>query len=213
MKRVVGRERLDALPPDDPAALANGRDLRLVNRLQGNWRWVAAELDRRLHPGTRILEAGAGDGALGRWLRDRLPVLRRCRYTGLDLRHGRPRDWPPFWEWRRGDLLAYDFARPPDVLLVNFLLHQFDADQLARLGEAIARIPVWIVCEPCRSRRGLVGLALLRPFGLHPVSWHDGRVSVRAGFRGRELAAWLGAILAITAGLVVAYPLVTGGGG
>lgn len=31
--------------------------------------------------------------------------------------------------------------------------------------------------------------------------------------RSWQLAAWLGAILAITAGLVVAYPLVIGGGG
>ena len=38
----------------------------------------------------------------------------------------------------------------------------------------------------------LAGLAALRPFGLHEVSWHDGRVSMRAGFRGRELADLLG---------------------
>lgn len=191
MKRIVRPELLDSLPPDGRAALANRRDLRLINRLLGNWRWLAQQLVRWVRPGDRVLEAGAGDGALGRYLWRRVPAVRSGEYTGLDWRRDRPDGWPAAWAWHRGDLLAQVFDPPPRVLLVNFLLHQFEDDQLQGLGARLADVPVWLICEPMRGRRGLVGLALLRPLGLHPVSWADGRTSIRAGFRGQELVRLL----------------------
>lgn len=191
--RVVQPEILDSLPHDHPAAIANRRDLRRLNFIMGTSSWIGATLKRWHLPGDHIFEAGAGDGELGRILRRRLPVLRHGLYTGLDLSHTRPADWPAQWDWRRSDLLDHEFASKPQILIVNFLLHQFSDVDLVRLGRAIADIPVWIFCEPSRSRLALAGLAALRPFGLHEVSWHDGQVSVRAGFRGRELADLLGA--------------------
>jgi len=191
--RVVRPEILDSLPPDHPAAVANRRDLRRINRIMGTSSWIASMVEKWFVQGDHILEVGAGDGELGRYLRGRLPDLQRCRYTGLDRSHTRPADWPDTWAWRRHDLLDHEFEQKPDVLIANFLLHQFTDTDLARLGRAIAEIPVWILCEPHRSRLALAGLAALRPFGLHDVSWHDGRVSVRVGFRGRELADLLGA--------------------
>ncbi|MFO7655272.1 MAG: class I SAM-dependent methyltransferase [Candidatus Krumholzibacteriia bacterium] len=200
---MVKPEILDTLPPGDPAAAANLRDLRLLNRLMGNWRWAAGILRRRLRPGDHVLEAGAGLGDFGRELRRNVPQLRTCRYTGLDLRE-RPADWPAAWEWRQGDLLAQDFTPAPRVLLVNFLLHQFTDAQLASLGRSFAGIPVWIFCEPYRSRLPMVALALLQPLGLHPITGHDGRVSIQAGFRGRELADRLAAVGARTTRIAVA---------
>jgi hypothetical protein len=192
-KRLVRPEILDSLPPDHPAAVANRHDLRRINRIMGTSTWIASALERWYVEGDHILEVGAGDGELGRFLRRRLPVLRRGCYTGLDLSHTRPADWPDTWDWRRRDLLDHEFAPKPHVLIANFLLHQFTDAELARLGRAISDIPVWIFCEPHRSRLALAGLAALRPFGLHEVSWQDGRTSLRAGFRGRELADLLGA--------------------
>lgn len=191
--RVVRPEILDSLPPDHPAAVANRRDLRRLNRFMGTSSWIASSLEQWFVQGDHILEVGAGDGELGRFLRRRLPVLRRCQYTGLDRSHIRPADWPATWDWRCRDLLDDDLAPRPHVLIANFLLHQFTDADLVRLGREIVDIPVWIFCEPHRSRLALAGLAALRPFGLHEVSWHDGRVSVRAGFRGGELADLLGA--------------------
>ncbi len=191
--RVVRPEILDSLSPDHPAAVANRRDLQRINRLMGTSSWIASTLERWHVQGDHIFEAGAGDGELGRFLRRRLPVLRGGLYTGLDLSHTRPADWPANWAWRRRDLLDHAFATRPHVLIANFLLHQFTDADLVRFGRAISEIPVWILCEPARSRLALAGLAALRPFGLHEVSWHDGRVSVQAGFRGRELADLLGA--------------------
>lgn len=190
--RVVRPEILDSLPPDHPAAVANRRDLRIINRIMGTSAWIASTLERCLVQGDHILEVGAGDGELGRVLRHRLPDLPSYRYTGLDRSHTRPPGWPDLWEWCRHDLLDHEMEPKPQVLIANFLLHQFTDADLARLGRAIRDIPVWILCEPYRSRLAVAGLALLRPFGLHDVSWHDGRVSVRAGFRGRELANLLG---------------------
>ena len=191
--RVVRPEILDSLPPDHPAAVANRRDLRCINRIMGTSSWIASALEEWFVQGDRILEVGAGDGELGRDLLRRLPVLRRGHYTGLDRSHTRPANWPAGWDWHHGDLLDHEFAPRPHVLIANFLLHQFTDAELDGLGRAIADIPVWIFCEPYRSRLALAGLAAMRPFGLHAVSWHDGQVSVRAGFRGRELAELLGA--------------------
>ncbi|MFP4352954.1 MAG: hypothetical protein ACLFRP_09240 [Puniceicoccaceae bacterium] len=190
--RVVQPEILDDLAPDDPAAVANRRDLRFLNRFMGNWRWVARELERFHRPGASVVEAGAGEGDLARYLRGRVPRLARAPYTGIDL-WGRPRDWPEGWSWNQSDLLDYTPGPPPDVLVVNLLLHQFEDEVLRELGRRFDPVPVWIICEPLRVRRSVWGLSLLRPFGLHPVSWHDGRVSIRAGFRGNELPDRMGA--------------------
>ena len=191
MRRVVGPEILDTLPPDHPDAVANRRDLRLINALQGNPRWIARTLAPRLRPGDHILEAGAGDGTLGRELWRRLPILRRCRYTGLDRQCGRPAGWPGGWDWIRADLLDHPLVPAPRVVVINFLLHQFPDGQLVDLSRRLQAAAFWVVCEPHRRRHALLGLGLLRLLGLHPVSWQDGRTSILAGFRGRELPALL----------------------
>ncbi len=188
----MGPEILDTLPPDHPAALANRRDLRRINALQGNSRWIARSLAARLRPSDHVLEAGAGDGTLGRELWRCLPILRQCRYTGLDRQCDRPADWPSGWDWIRADLLDHPLTPAPRVVVVNFLLHQFSDGQLADLSRRLQASALWVVCEPHRSRHALLGLGLLRLLmGLHPVSWQDGRTSIRGGFRGQELPALL----------------------
>ncbi|MEM0966408.1 MAG: hypothetical protein AAGJ81_09700 [Verrucomicrobiota bacterium] len=188
--RVVVPEILDSLSPSDPGAIANRRDLRRINFLMGNWRWIRRELRSRIRPGIRIVEAGAGEGDLGNFLHQSCLELRLCSYEGLDL-WGRPSVWPESWDWNQIDLLAYHPSPPPHALVVNLLLHQFQDEELRGIGQRIAEIPLWIINEPHRAQTAIWQLALLRLFGLHPVSWHDGRVSIRGGFRGRELAALL----------------------
>jgi len=190
--RVVLPEILDTLSPEDPGAVANRRDLRLINRIMGNWRWIARELRRFHQPGQTVVEGGAGEGDLGNFLVKAIPTLRKEQYIGLDL-WGRPSEWPKNWGWEQADLLEYSPDKVPDIFIVNLLLHQFEDDPIQRLGERLADVPVWIINEPQRTRWAIWQLALLKPLGLHPVSWHDGRVSIRAGFRGDELANLLGA--------------------
>lgn len=190
--RVVLPEILDTLSPDDPGAVANRRDLRFLNRFMGNWSWIARQVSRFYRPGTRIVEVGAGEGDLGFFLWKQMPGLRKSDYKGLDLWE-RPDRWPEEAGWVQEDLFAFEPSTPPSILVINLLLHQFEDDALKGLAERLARVPVWIINEPLRVRWAVWGLALMRPFGLHPVSWHDGRVSIGAGFRKRELADLLGA--------------------
>ena len=190
--RDVQPEILDSLSPDDPRAKANRRDLRFLNAVMGNHRWIAGELRRRRPVGGAIVEAGAGEGDLGRFLRRRGVVGPETDYRGLD-RLGRPGGWPPEWGWAREDLRNYRPGPGTAAFVANLLLHQFGDEELRDLGRRLSAVPLWIVCEPLRVRWSVWGLALLRPFGLSPVSWHDGRVSVRAGFRRHELAGLLGA--------------------
>ncbi len=185
-------EILDTLAPDDPGAVANRRDLRFLNRFMGNWSWIARQARRHLQQGMRVLEVGAGEGDLGFYLRRNVPDLVQADYVGLDL-WGRPKDWPSEWDWVQEDLLTTPFLPRPDILISNLLMHQFEDEVLEDLGRRIAHVPVWIINEPWRVGYAVWGLAAMRPFGLHPVSWHDGRVSIGAGFRGRELASLLGA--------------------
>jgi len=190
-ERVVVPEILDSLSPDDPRVQKNRRDLRYINFFMGNWRWIARRLKQHMQSGQWIVEAGAGEGDLARYLGTKLPAIHSARYTGLD-RVPAPEGWPAE-DWIEEDFLQWkpNGQKLPDVLIVNLLLHQFKDEELAVLAERLRDIPLWIFCEPRRSAHGLVGLSLLRPLGLCDVSWHDGRVSVRAGFRGEELATHL----------------------
>lgn len=190
--RVVRPEILDTLSPDDPGAVANRRDLRFLNRFMGTWAWIGRRLRAVPEGSVGILEAGAGEGDLGRYLLRKGAVSPSSGYTGLDL-WARPEGWPAQWGWLKCDLFEFIADPLPQVFVANLLLHQFEDEQLVKLGEKLAAIPRWIICEPLRVPWSIWGLALLRPFGLHPVSWHDGRVSIRAGFRRDELAELLGA--------------------
>ncbi|MEO1844804.1 MAG: hypothetical protein ABGZ37_11065, partial [Akkermansiaceae bacterium] len=59
--RVVQPELLDELPFDDPDALRSRRDLRFINGVMGNFRWMRRRLAGRAEG--RVIELGAGDGA------------------------------------------------------------------------------------------------------------------------------------------------------
>src|SRR5437588_8707318 len=64
MRRVIERELLDDLPPDDPRAIHSRRDLRRVNAWMGHARIMAARLRVAFpaRPPQSIVELGAGDG-------------------------------------------------------------------------------------------------------------------------------------------------------
>lgn len=192
MKRLVQSEILDSLPQDHPDAIANRRDLRLINSIMGNYRWFARTLPSLLRPNDRVLEIGAGTGDLGQTL------FRACRgrishYSGLDL-WSRPDHWPSEWDWVQQDLLEFEDYSNYTVIVANLILHQFQADDLRRLGQRLtqANIRLILANEPARRRLHQWQLKLLLPFGLNPVSRHDGHVSVTAGFRRLELPSLLG---------------------
>ncbi|MEX0324540.1 MAG: class I SAM-dependent methyltransferase [Puniceicoccaceae bacterium] len=189
MHRSVQPEILDSLAPDDPAAIANRRDLRTFNHLMGNFRWVRKELSGYSAQGA-ILELGAGDGSLGLYLLRKGVLSDENLYTGMDIIR-RPRGWPPSWGWMQKDLRELAFPEDTRTVIANMILHQFESEELSNLGLRIERsgLKRLLLCEPARRRVHLRQVAASRfLLGVHPVTLHDARVSIEAGFRGEELA-------------------------
>ncbi len=177
-------ERLDRLPSDDPGAHASRRDLRVLNRLLGGERWLAKRVGQTLRPTERVLELGAGDGNLARAM-----LARGLPWDALDLKPA-PRGWPVSAAWFEADALNFTPARDHAVVVANLFMHHFDADALGVLGKRLGRAArVVIVSDLVRSRLSLWAFAAIcRVLRAHPITRHDGALSIRAGFRADELA-------------------------
>jgi hypothetical protein len=192
MKRVVLPEYLDSLPPDDPGARANRRELRLFNAFLGTKSWFRRELLNRLQPADRVLEIGAGEGLVIDHLARRLQRHKDpgVSWTALDAQP--VFSGHPSIEFVMDDLLQYKDYPQSRVVFGNMILHQFGEDELKRLGEIWHRHARLLVFqEPARSRlhHALCGLSTLP---MSQVSRHDASVSIRGGFRGEELPDLLG---------------------
>ena len=172
VKRQLAPEILDSLPGDDPRALRSRRDLRLINFLMGNERWIL----KQNHCGG-VIELGAGEGKLTQKLAERGQVV------GLDFQK-RPDDLEI--PWLAGDL----FQNLPEVegetVVANLILHHFRDDQLGQLGKLIRERRSLIAVEPWRSRISLAEGYVLWPL-INRITKHDMMVSIRAGFRNGEL--------------------------
>jgi len=200
--RVLTPELLDSLPPDDPAAQASRRDLRRLHPLLGQielWtRWFAENFPAR--PPASLADLGAGDGSLlgtvllraypkgGHGARiffvDRQPVVPEST-----LAHLRRCNWLPtviatdIFEWA-------EQGTPMEAALANLFLHHFDEAGITRLFSALSRKTNSLAAaEPRRNYLAFLATQTLGLIGCHPVTRHDARVSVAAGFCGRELSA------------------------
>ena len=92
----------------------------------------------------------------------------------------------------RGDALALPFrSRSIDVVMASQILHHFQfesAVEFVREMNRVARERV-VISDLRRSRIAVAGLWLGSfPLGFHPVSRHDGVVSIFRGFLPAELA-------------------------
>jgi hypothetical protein len=181
--RSVQPEILDGLSQDSSAAQASRRDLRIINRLLGSQAWFSAVLRNIRQAREPVLEIGAGTGELGRALSAIVPSL-----AGLDLGR-RPPDWPRQAPWFQTDVLNFtDWADYP-IVIGSLFFHHFDSAGLAQLGAHLNKhARVIIASDPLRVHRTTALFALLCPLiQAHPVTRHDGRVSIAAGFRHDEL--------------------------
>ncbi len=190
--RLVIPEILDSLPSDDPLAIRSRRDLVLINRMMGNYGWVAREIERT--PRDQVsewVEIGAGDGRLSSVLsRSGLEPL---SITGMDFLP-RPKSWPEHWRWQQGNIFdgLGEISDRDRGLVANLFLHHFDAEDLHLLGKVIDReCSRLIFSEPARYRFFHAASHLFDPF-VNGVTRHDMRVSIGAGFRKGELASALG---------------------
>lgn len=170
--RQVLPEILDSLPGDDPEAIRSRRDLRMINFLMGNERWIM----RQRRSGD-VVELGAGAGELTRKLAEEGQV------TGLDFQE-RPEGLEV--PWVSGDLFQNLASVEGDTVVANLILHHFQDDQLLRLGKLLKGRRSLIAVEPWRSRVSLFEGGLLWPV-INRVTKHDMMVSIRAGFQKGEL--------------------------
>jgi hypothetical protein len=201
MRRVVESELLDHLPPGDPRAVASRGDLRRLNFIMGHAGIFAQALPARTDPARPIhlVELGAGDGTLllrlaRNWARhgvrahvtlvDRLDLLApQTRHAFASL------NWT--LECVREDVFTWLEQTPTnsDAMLANLFLHHFPDDSLKDLLRLAARkTRYFIACEPRRAPLALTAARWLWLIGCNAITRHDAVVSVRAGFRDRELS-------------------------
>ena len=202
-----GVELLDD-PSTDPAlSLRALDDVAAANRWFGGTRAVLAELRPLLREAKArgepikslksltLLDLGSGAGDVlvaARQLATRMGV--RLDTIGLE------RTFPLAHAGRgacglslAADALTLPFANGAvDIVMCSQVLHHFaedEARQLLREMHRVARRAV--IISDLRRSWGALGGVWLGSFllGFHPVSRHDGVVSVRRGFRAAELAS------------------------
>jgi 2-polyprenyl-3-methyl-5-hydroxy-6-metoxy-1,4-benzoquinol methylase len=198
MLRTLEPEWLDSLDAADPRAQRSRRDLRLVNALMGNARAVARALAGTLRAGAKIADVGAGDGAFMLRVAKKMPtraelvLVDRADAVGAEtVAQYRAIGWTA--SAVRAEAAEWLQQAPQfDAIVANLFLHHFEAQTLRALLALISkRTRLFVACEPRRSGLALAGSRALALLGCGAETRHDAVVSVRAGFRGRELSsAW-----------------------
>lgn len=186
-RRIVIPELLDHLPAKDPEARRSRRDLRRINFLMGNERWVCRTVSRFRDEANRgIVEVGAGDGVLCNRLATLFP---RARVSAYDLAPA-PAPYPRI-EWRQGDVFKMPAPAPGGILVANLFLHHFEGTALTALGQWCKNFDVLVINEPDRARLPHLLGGLMHPW-INRVTRHDMHVSIGAGFAAGEIPEMLG---------------------
>jgi 2-polyprenyl-3-methyl-5-hydroxy-6-metoxy-1,4-benzoquinol methylase len=204
MRRVSRRrELLDGpLPPTDLRATLD--DLDWLNTWFGGYALTLTRIRRaarRLPPGQRlvVVDVGGGRGDLAvrivRWARRagrpvRVLVIDRDA-TMLALARRRTARYPEI------TLVCADAAALPlrrhaaDVAVAALTIHHLTPDEVAAaLGAMATAARVVVVNDLLRTPASLALVWLAtRALGLHPVSCHDGPMSVRRAYTADELEA------------------------
>jgi SAM-dependent methyltransferase len=171
-------------------------DVARANTLFGGRRAVLAELAPllpRLGPAATLLDVGTGLGDIPFHAR-RLALRRGVRLTTVGVELSEPLAHASLA--RTGASVCADAFRLPfadagvDVVTCSQVLHHFaepEAGALLRELTRVARVAV-VVSDLRRSWLAAGGFWLASfPLGFHPVSRHDGVLSVFRGFTAREL--------------------------
>ena len=199
--RQRGVELLDDPLVDPAIALRSLRDVALSNRLFGGVSAVLAELrplfrDARARGATlSLLDVGTGLGDIpARASREAARFGVALQTCGLEMNQGLAAgSRAGAITAVAGNALALPFAdRSFDIVTCSQVLHHFEARDSERLlaeMHRVARLRV-VVSDLRRAWLAAAGLWTASwALGFHPISRHDGVVSVFRGFRRHELEA------------------------
>ncbi|HET7461753.1 MAG TPA: methyltransferase domain-containing protein [Longimicrobium sp.] len=213
LPRAAGDELMDQPGQDHGELAVSLADLRAVNRWLGGTRVVLRHLSElvRRHPRDRyrIVDVATGSGDIP------LHVARWAREENLDVEILATDNHPTTLELARkhvgpdpsvhagfADALRLPFHDDEfDIGLLSTALHHFnderDCIRVLRELHRVSRLGI-IVNDLARSRTALAGARLLAAtvWRRHPVTRHDGPLSVRRSFTPAELRS-----LAARAGL------------
>jgi SAM-dependent methyltransferase len=192
----------------DPAVRRRShRDIALSNTLFGGVHAMRAALTPLFEHGPRelsLLDVGTGTGDIPSRL---VPMAAkhgvRLDVIGLDGHRelvAATRAWPidPVC----ADALSLPFAdRSIDVVCCSQTLHHFEHTDAMRIVSEMHRVArrCVIIADLRRSWVAVAALWLVSfPLGFHPVSRHDGVVSILRGFTGAELRGLVRDAVAVT---------------
>jgi hypothetical protein len=200
MNRTLAPEWLDVLPAEDGQAVGSRRDLRRLNGFMGHPRLVANALLGCFPNGAPrcVAELGAGDGAfllktasiLARsWPGTHAALVDRRPAVTDKVRRGFERlGWTV--EIIGADIFDWLEQSETEAAAANLFLHHFAPGELKRLlGILSTKCQGFAACEPRRAILPLAASHLLGFVGCNAVTRHDAPISVRAGFRRKELSA------------------------
>jgi len=220
-RAVSAREYLDGrVPPADLAATLT--DINRLNAWFGGHALSLARV-RRVAAATprgrtlRLVDVGGGDGAfarrVARWARR---VGRRVRVLVVDVDHATARlasaacDGYPEITVVRADARALPYAtRMADVVHAGLTLHHLEPDAAVPALREMRRVCCGrlVVNDLARTPLGLALVWLAtRMLPVHPISRHDGPMSVRRAYAPRELGDLFGAA-GVAQPTVTCYPL------
>ena len=195
--RRRGVEILDDPTVDPDVMRRSMEDVERANRYFGGRRAAMAELVtilRSIPVRATMLDVGTGRGDIPAAARTAAREL-GVRLTTIGIDMSEPMASVSHAgndSTTRGDALALPFRdQSIDIVLASQLLHHFpsaEASAVVREMNRVARIAV-VISDLRRSMLAAAGLWLGSfPLGFHPVSRHDGVVSVMRGFQPAELA-------------------------
>ena len=194
MVRVVEPEILDQLPSADEAAMHSRRDLARLNVLMRHASLIRQNITTEI---TRIADLGAGDGTLllralksaDSNIREIVLVDQQRIVSDHALRAFESLGIKPtvatadVFDW-----LAQQSGAPHTAIVANLFLHHFQRENLQHLLYLASQASgLFIACEPRRALWPQLAASLIGLIGCNHVTRHDAVVSVRAGFRHREL--------------------------
>lgn len=196
--RRRGIEYLDDPGVEQALRRRSHRDIAIANALFGGTRAFLQELSETLRVLGRdatLLDVGTGTGEATA-LASRFAAQRGAslQTIGLDSELGLAREARRYArEGVCGSALHLPFAdHSIDVITCSQVLHHFHGEELAALLrelDRVARVRV-IVSDLRRSWIAVAGLWVASfPLRFHPVSRHDGIVSILRGFMKAELRA------------------------